>query len=60
MILKKIKRISKSQPKHNNFEEYKNCSDDEEYQKDCDKCFIRSNIHKVYHHRFKTIHTIFI
>ena len=31
----KIKGISKSQSKHNKFEEYKKCLDGEEYQKDC-------------------------
>ena len=33
---KKLKGFSKSQSKHNKFEEKLNCLDVEEYQKDCD------------------------
>ena len=36
MKVKKIKGISKSQPKHYKFEEYKKCLDGEEYQQECD------------------------
>ena len=31
-----LKSISKSQSKHNKFEEYKKCLDEEEFQKECD------------------------
>ena len=38
----KIKEISKSQPKHNKFEEYYNCLFGKEYQKECNNYIIRS------------------
>ena len=44
----KIKGISKSQSKHNKFEEYYNCSFGREYQKECDNYIIRSLNHGMY------------
>ena len=38
----KLKGISKSQSKHIKLEEYKNCSDGKEHQRECNKYFIRS------------------
>ena len=43
---KKLKGISKSQSKHNKFEEYYNCLFGGEYQKECDNYYIRSINHK--------------
>ena len=43
-----IKDISKSQAKHSKFEEYKKCLDGEEYQKECNKYFLRSINHEMY------------
>ena len=48
----KLKGISKSQQKNINFEE-KNCFDGEEYQKDCDRCNIRSINHEMYLQKVK-------
>ena len=42
----KIKGISKSQSKHNKFEEYYNCLFGKEYQKECNNYIIRSNNHE--------------
>ena len=39
---KKLKGISKSQSKNFKFEEYKNCLDGEEYQRECNNYIIRS------------------
>ena len=38
----KIKGISKSQSKHNKFEEYYNCLFGKEYQRECNNYIIRS------------------
>ena len=43
----KIKGISKSQSKHNKFEEYYNCLFGKEYQKECDNYIIRSINHEM-------------
>ena len=44
----KIKGISKSQSKHNKFEENYNCLFGGEYQKECDNYIIRSLNHEMY------------
>ena len=44
----KIKGISKSQSKHNKFEEYYNCLFGKEYQKEYDNYIIRSLNHDMY------------
>ena len=44
----KLKGISKSQSKHNKFEEYKKCLDGKEYQRECNICIIRSINHEIY------------
>ena len=41
----KLKGVSKSQSKNIEFEEYKNCLDGQEYQRECNKYVIRSIIH---------------
>ena len=38
----KFKGISKSQSKHNKFEEYKKCVGGEEYRRECNNCILRS------------------
>ena len=43
----KIKRISKSQSKHNKFGEYYNCLFGKEYQKECNNYIIRSINHEM-------------
>ena len=48
MKIKKIKGISKSQSKHIQFDEYKNCLDGEEYQRECDNYILRSINHEMY------------
>ena len=45
---KKIKGVSKSQSKHTKFEAYKICFDGEEYQKECNNYFPRSNNHEMH------------
>ena len=47
MKVKKIKGISKSQSKHKQFEEYKNCLDGEEYQRECDNFILKSSNHEM-------------
>ena len=44
----KLKGISKSCSKNINFDDYKKCLDDEEYQKECDNYIIRSLNHEMY------------
>ena len=44
----KLKGISKSQSKRIKFEEYKECLDGKEYQRECDKYIQRSLNHKMY------------
>ena len=43
----KLKGISKSQPKHIKFEEFKKCLDGEEYQRECNNYIIRSINHEM-------------
>ena len=43
---KKLKGVSKSQSKNIKFEEYKKCLEGEEYQRECNKYFIRSINHE--------------
>ena len=50
---KKMKGVSKSYSKNNNFEEYYNCLFGEEYQQECDNYIIRSINHKMYLQRVK-------
>ena len=45
---KKSKGISKSQSKHIKFEEYKNCLDGKDYQKECDNYILPSVNHEMY------------
>ena len=45
----KLKGISQSYLKNNNFDEYKNSLDGEEYQQECDNYIIRSLNHEMYH-----------
>ena len=42
----KIKGVSKSQSKHNKFEEYKKCLDGDEYQTECKNYFLCSINHE--------------
>ena len=42
-----IKGISKTQSKHNNFEEYQNCIDIEEYQNECVNYILRAIDHEM-------------
>ena len=49
----KLKGVSKSQSKHNKFEEYKKCLDGEEYQRECKNYILRSNNHEMYLQVFK-------
>ena len=51
----KRKGVSKSQSKHNKFEDYYNCLFGEEYQKDCDNYIIRSINHEMYLQRVKRL-----
>ena len=44
----KMKSISKSQSKHNKFEEYYNCLFGGEYQRECNNYIIRSNNHEMF------------
>ena len=44
----KIKGISKSQSKHIKFEDYKNCLDGEEYQRECINYILRSIHHEMH------------
>ena len=44
----KMKGISKSQSKHIEFEEYKNCLDGEEYQKECNNYILHSINHEMH------------
>ena len=44
----KLNEISRAQSKHFKFEEFKDCLDCEEYQKDCDNYIIRSFNHEMY------------
>ena len=43
----KLKVISKSQSKHIKFDEYKKCLDGMEYQRECNKYFVRSINHEM-------------
>ena len=52
----KIKGISKSQSKHNKFEEYYNCLFGGEYQKKCDNFDIRSLNHEIFLQKDKNLH----
>ena len=54
----RLKGNSKSQPKHNKFEEYYNCLFDGEYQKECDNYIIQSINHEMYLQRVKNLHYI--
>ena len=49
----KLKCISKSQSRNIKFEEYYNCLDGKEYQKECDNYIIRSFNHEMYLQRVK-------
>ena len=44
----KLKGVSKSQSKHIKFEDYKNCLDEEKYQKECDNYLLRSINREMY------------
>ena len=44
----KLKGVCKSQSKHFKFEEYKNCLDGKEYQKECNNYILRSINHEMY------------
>ena len=44
----KTKGISKSQSKHNKFEEYKKCLDGEEYQRECNNYILKSINHEMH------------
>ena len=59
-INNKLKGFSKSQSKHNKFEDYYNCFFGGEYQKGCDNYNIRSLNHEMYLQRVKKIYTIFV
>ena len=56
----KLKAISKSQSRHLKFEEYENCLDGEEYQKDCDKYILRSLNHELYLQEVKNLHYLYL
>ena len=43
-----LKGISKTQSKHNKFEEFKKCLDGKEYQRECKNYIIRSINHEMY------------
>ena len=45
---KKLKGISKSQSKNIKFQEYKNCLDGKEYQRECENFIIRSINHEMH------------
>ena len=45
---RKLKGITKSQAKHNKFEEFKKCLDGEKYQQECDIHILRSLNHEMY------------
>ena len=49
----KLKGISKSQSKHNNFENYFNCLFGGEYQKECNNYILRSVNHEMYLQQIK-------
>ena len=51
----KIKGISKSQSKHNKFEEYKKCLDGEEYRKECNNYILRSINHDMHLQEMKKL-----
>ena len=44
----KLKGISKSQSRHNNFEDCKKCLDGEEYQSECENYILRSVSHEIH------------
>ena len=49
----KTKGVSKSQSKHIKFDEYKNCLDGEEYQRECNVFILRSIDHEMYRQEIK-------
>ena len=55
----KLKGISKSQSKNNNFKEYKKCLDGEEYQRECNNYTIKSVNHEMFLQEIKKS-TLFI
>ena len=54
----KLKGISKPQSKDIKFEEFTECLDGEEYQRECDNYIIRSFIHEMVLQKVKKIYTI--
>ena len=55
----KLKGVSKSQTKNIKFEEYKKCLDGKEYQRECNKYFIRSINHEMHLQGVKNQHYLF-
>ena len=54
-IIIRLKELSKSQSKHNKFEDYKTCLDGEHYQKECDNYILGSINHKMYLQQVKKL-----
>ena len=55
----KIKGISKFQSKHVEFEEYKNCLDGKEYQRECNNYILRSIDHEMHLRETKSQHYLY-
>ena len=58
-IKKKLKKVSKTQSKHNKFDEYKNCLDGKKHQEDCENYILRSVKHEMYLQQIKKVNIIF-
>ena len=56
----KPKGVSKSQSKHNKFDEYYNCLFGGEYQQECVNFIIRSLNHEMYLQRVKNLHYLYL
>ena len=52
-IVKANWKVFLNRNKNIKFEDYGKCLDGEDYQKECDKNIIRSNIHGMYHQEVK-------
>ena len=58
-IKTKTRDVSKSLSKHIKFEEYKNCLDGKDYQKESNNYILRSINHEMYLEEVKKINTIY-
>ena len=56
----KMKGILKYQSKHTTLEDYKNCLDGKEYQRECNNCILKSKNHEMYLQELKKVDIIYI